>query len=215
MQHSCCINAALVKYAGVVQTEGLDELLAATASVVEVHGVAGVTGEMIAGAAGVNRVTLYRRGHTPQALLIATAQAAADRFREAALGPLTHPGSAAERLDLLVEVLFEFADRHLALLAGFYDGPSAVFHLGGEDPGRALEAVSRLEYTEPFERILRDGETDGTLTAADPRGDAELIFNAAGWTYVHLRRSHQWKPIRARSQVRRLVAGLVRPRPAT
>jgi len=190
-----------------------EDLVAATASVVDARGVGGVTGELIAEAAGVNRVTLYRRGHTPQALVLAAAETAATRFREAALGPLTHPGTAAERLDLLLEVLFDFADRHLALLAGLYDGPSAVFHLGGDDPSQAVEAVSRLEYTEPFERLLRDGTGDGTLSTVDPRGDAELIFNAAGWTYVHLRRSHNWAPDRARSDVRRIVAGLVQHHP--
>jgi AcrR family transcriptional regulator len=198
-----------------VSTAPSDELIAATASVVDAHGVGGVTGELIAEAAGLNRVTLYRRGHTPQALLLAAAQAAAGRFREAALGPLTDSGTAAERLDLLLEVLFEFADGHLALLAGLYDGPSAVFHLGGDEPGDALEAVSRLEYTEPFERLLRDGDADGTVACADPRGDAELIFNAAGWTYIHLRRSHHWAPERARSDVRRIVNGLVQPRAVT
>ena len=50
----------------------------------------------------------------------------------------------------------------------------------GDDPARALEVVSRLEYTEPFDRLLRDGKRDGTLASADPREDAELIFNTAG-----------------------------------
>jgi AcrR family transcriptional regulator len=192
-----------------------DDLIAATVAVVEAHGLGGTTGELIAEAAGVNRVTLYRRGHTPQALLIAAAEAAAARFREASLGPLTHPGSAAQRLDLLLDVLFDFADQHLALLAGLYDGPTAAFHLAGDEPGRAMEVVSRLEYTEPFDRLLRDGKRDGTLASADPRGDAELIFNAAGWTYVHLRRSHQWKPKRARVAVGRIVEGLVFLSPAS
>jgi AcrR family transcriptional regulator len=198
-----------------VSTGPSDELIAATAAVVDAHGVGGVTGELIAEAAGLNRVTLYRRGHTPQALLLASAHAAAGRFREAALGPLTHSGTAAERLDLLLEVLFDFADGHLALLAGLYDGPSAVFHLGGDEPDDALEAVSRLEYTEPFERLLRDGDADGTLACVDPNGDAELIFNAAGWTYIHLRRSHHWTPERARTAVRRIVAGLVQQHAVT
>jgi hypothetical protein len=78
-----------------------------------------------------------------------------------------------------------------------------------DDPARALEVVSRLEYTEPFDRLLRDGKRDGTLASADPRGDAELIFNTAGWTYIHLRRSHRWKQKRVREAVRRIIEGLV------
>jgi AcrR family transcriptional regulator len=64
--------------------------------VVGAHGVGGVTGELIAEAAGLNRVTLYRRGHTPQAVVLAAAEAAANRFLEAALVPLTHSGTAAD-----------------------------------------------------------------------------------------------------------------------
>jgi AcrR family transcriptional regulator len=112
--------------------------------VVGAHGVGGVTGELIAEAAGLNRVTLYRRGHTPQAVVLAAAEAAANRFLEAALVPLTHSGTAAERLDLLLEVLFDFADGHLALLARLYDGPRAAPLPGGDGPDReAAEALDR------------------------------------------------------------------------
>lgn len=179
------------------------ELVAAVEVALEEHGWGGATAELIAEAAGINRVTLYRRGLTRERLLAAAALAAAEEFRAAALPCLTAPGSARERLDLLLVALYDLADRHLALLAGLYDGPTALFHIGldGDDP----TSITRLEYTEPFQRLLRDGQSDGTLRSNAPPEDAELIFNTAGWTYIHLRRSHQWAPRRARIAVNRLA----------
>ena len=175
------------------------ELLAAVERALEHHGLDAVTLEHIATEAGINRVTLYRRGHTREALLAEVALAASIEFRDAALPALTHQGTGAERLDLLIEALLDLADRHLALVSGLYDGPTAIFHLGIEDQA----VLTRFEYTEPFGRILADGVADGTLTSVDPSEDAEVLFNLIGWTYVHLRRSHGWSPARARPAVKR------------
>lgn len=175
------------------------ELRAAVERALDHRGLGAVTLEHIAAEAGVSRVTLYRRGHTREALLAEVALAASIEFRDAALPALTHHGTGAERLDLLIEALLDQADRHLALVSGLYDGPTAIFHLGIEDRG----ALTRFEYTEPFERIIADGVADGTLTSADPTEDAEVLFNLIGWTYVHLRRSHGWSPARARPAVKR------------
>lgn len=175
------------------------ELLASVERALEGHGIDAVTLEHIATEAGVNRVTLYRQGHTRESLLTATALQAASEFRDAALPALTHPGTGAARLHLLLDALFDLADHHLALLAGLYDGPTAIFHLAVDDH----RVLTRLEYTEPFARILADGVRDGTLTSDNPTEDAEILFNLAGWTYIHLRRSHGWSADRARAGVQR------------
>jgi AcrR family transcriptional regulator len=182
------------------------DLVQAAEAVLDRHGWHGMTAELIAEAAGINRVTLYRRGHNAATLMAAAVTAAAREFREGALGALSDGGTACHRLTLLLEALFDVADRHLALLALLYDGPTAVFHLSGGDSDAA---VTRFEYTEPFERILRDGLTDATLTTSDPSRDAELIFNVAGWTYVHMRRSHGQPAERARADLHRLIGALV------
>ena len=178
---------------------GSADLLAAVERALDAHGMDAVTLEHIAAEADINRVTLYRRGHTREALLTQTALQAASEFRDAALPALTHPGTGAARLELLFNALFDLADRHLALLAGLYDGPTAVFHLAVADH----RVLTRLEYTEPFARVLIDGVADGTLISDNPTEDAEILFNLAGWTYVHLRRSHGWSSKRARAGVRR------------
>jgi AcrR family transcriptional regulator len=185
------------------------ELIAATEAVLDGHGWTGLTAELIADAAGINRVTLYRRGHTTAVLLTAAANEAAKEFERAALTALTRPGSAIERLRTLLDALYQLADDHLALLAGLFDGPTAMFHLGGTAGDAPI--LTRLEYTEPFERLLRDGDHDGTLHSDKPRQDAELIFNTAGWTYIHLRRSHQWSTHRARAAVTRVATAFISP----
>ncbi len=187
-------------------------LIDAAEAVLEERGWHGMTAELIAQEAGINRVTLYRNGHNAASLVTAAASAAAVEFRGAVLPALADGGTAEHRLTLLLEALFDVADRHLALLALLYDGPTAMFHLS--DGGKAATTVTRFEYTEPFERVLRDGLADGTLASADPARDAELIFNAAGWTYVHLRRSHGHTRKRARSEVHRLIAALATTAPS-
>ncbi len=184
-----------------------DNLLAAVEQTMEERGFAGATAEAIAEAAGISRVTLYRRGISRENLIAAAAIRAASEFREATLGPLTHTGTGRERLALLLTALFEMADRHLALLAALYDGPTALFHLQGKDGDAS--ALTRFEYTEPFARLLQDGVADGSLESANPEEDAELIFNSAGWTYVHFRRSHRWSVARTRRAVAAIAMAFV------
>ncbi len=176
-----------------------DELLSSVESAIGEHGFDAVTFEQIAEEAGLNRVTLYRRGHTRESLLTEVAAVAAAEFREACLPALTHPGTAPERLYLLSEALFDLADRHLALLAGLFDGPTAIFHLTVDDH----QVLTRLEYSDPFQRILSDGAAEGSMDSDAPGEDAEVLFNLLGWTYIHLRRSHGWEPERAREATRR------------
>jgi len=186
-----------------------DRLLQAVDSVVEKNGWAGTTAELVARAAGVNRTTLYRNGFTRERLLAEAAAASSAEFAAASLAPLTASGTALDRMHLLLDTLYDIADEHLGLLAGLYDGPSAIFHLGldTDDP----TALTRFEYTDPFQRLLTDGNLDGTLLSSDPPGDAELIFNVAGWTYIHFRRSHGWTPAKTRPAVTRITLGAFLP----
>jgi len=187
------------------------QLRNAVDTVVNGRGWAGTTAELVARAAGVNRTTLYRNGFTRERLLAEAAAASARDFEAATLAPLTAAGSAKDRMLLLLDALYGLADEHLGLLAGLFDGPSAIFHmaLDTDDP----TALTRLEYTDPFQRLLTDGNTDGTLASSDTGTDAELIFNTAGWTYIHFRRSHGWSPEKARPAVTRVTLGAFIPCP--
>lgn len=167
-------------------------VLAAAARVFEEHGYAGATIERIAGEAGVSRVTLHRRGLTKDALLGELVTAATDDYRDRMWTVLTADGDGAARLRQALEALCAAAEQHMALLVALRAQSDAVFHRDDQE-----EALTRTVFTEPLERLLRDGRADGSLRAVDPVEMATVLFNLVGWTYIHLRTGHGWRPERA------------------
>jgi AcrR family transcriptional regulator len=172
-------------------------ILSAARQAVERHGWREATLERIAGAAGLSRMTLHRRGVTRTAVLAGLANLLEEDFRSALWPALTAPGSARERLELACEGMCDVAERNLELLAALGDAPrDRIFHEEGEG------VLTRRVFTEPVERLLRDGAADGSLRAVeDPAETATVLFNLIGWTYRHLRRGHGWSPERARRGV--------------
>lgn len=151
--------------------------------------------ERIAREAGISRVTLHRRGLSKKQILGRLAEHAVDRYREAIWPALTASGSGRERLQVALEVICELAEENLNLLLALDAAANAtVFHASGEP-----EALTRSVFTEPLERLLRDGAADGTLRRTDFVETATVLFNLVGWTYIHLRSGHGWSPERARS----------------
>lgn len=155
--------------------------------------------ERIAQEAGVSRVTLHRRGVTREGLLAVLAERATEEYRRALWPALTTRGSGRERLERALEAICEVAEANLPLLAALQAESDAVFH--DERSGGDEEVATRTSFTEPLERLLIDGQADGTLRANDPLETATLLFNQVGWTYLHLRSGHRWAPERARRSV--------------
>ncbi|MEQ4722063.1 TetR/AcrR family transcriptional regulator [Nonomuraea sp. B19D2] len=183
-------------------------LVDATAAAVSRWGLAGLTLERVADEAGISRTTLHRRGVSRDDLVGALAARAADEFRAALWPALTSPGNAVERLRAMLEAMFQVADQHLELLAGMYVAHGEMFH----EPGP--EAMVVDVFASPFDRVLRDGALDGSLRQVPPTITATVLFNTAGWGYVHLRASHKWPQDRARDAVIGLVVtGLLPPGP--
>ncbi len=168
-------------------------LLDAGRQAVARHGVAGATLERIAEAAGVSRTTLHRRGVSRETILTRLGEEAAEAYRNALWPALTSAGSGRERLDLALTALCEVAESNLELLLALGSQTDAVFHEEGAD-----QAMTRSPFTEPLERLLRDGAADGTLRDLDPGEYATVLFNLVGWTYLHLRARHGWPAARAR-----------------
>jgi hypothetical protein len=106
---------------------------------------------------------------------------------------LTGSGTGAERLTLALEALCDAAEEHMALLVALRAQSDGIFHRD-ED-----EALTRSVFTEPLEKLLREGVADGSLREVDPTEYATVLFNVVGWTYIHLRTGHGWKPERAHS----------------
>lgn len=180
-------------------TAKADVLLAAR-RVFEVHGYGGATIERIAAEAGVSRVTLHRRGMTKDSLLGDLMQSATEDYRGQMWPALTAEGSGAERLSQALETLCASAEGHLALLVALRAQSDAMFHREDEE-----EALTRTVFTEPLERLLRDGMADGSLREVDPVETATVLFNLVGWTYIHLRTGHGWRPERAARATLELV----------
>ena len=157
------------------------------------HGYAGASMERIAAEAGLSRVTLHRQGITRDILLGALAGRATEDYRRTLWPALTTSGPAAARLEQALTSLCEVAERHMALLVALRAQADAIFHRTDQD-----EADTRTVFTEPLERLLRDGAADGTLRDVDPVETATVLFNVVGWTYIHLRTGHGWNPERAR-----------------
>ncbi len=168
------------------------DLLEAARRVFSTHGYSGATVERIAEEAGVSRVTLHRRGVSKDGLLAELVAETTEDYRRALWPALTAEGSGAERLTWALEAHCGVAEEHMGLLLALRAQADGVFH---EDEDG--EALTRNVFTEPLERILRDGVADGSLRTIDPEETATVLFNLVGWTYVHLRSGHRWSPERA------------------
>lgn len=180
-------------------------LMEAAQRAIEAHGYAGATLERIADEAGLSRVTLHRRGVSKDGLLADLVARATEDYRAAMWPALTGEGTGADRLHDALAALCGAAEQHLALLVALRSQSDAVFHR------REDVALTRGVWTAPLERLLRDGTADGSLRPVeDPREMATLLFNMVGWTYVHLRTAHGWKPERAtRTVLEPLFGGLL------
>jgi AcrR family transcriptional regulator len=164
-----------------------------------------VTTDDLARAAGVSRMTLHRRGVSKQDVLDRLGDALAAEHREALLPALAHPGTGRERLELALNAMLAVDERYLALLDALADQTGAVFHERGDGA-----VLTQPRFTDALRRILEDGVRDGTLRADDPVEAATLLFNAAGWTYRHMRTGHRWPAERARTRVVALLIDGVR-----
>jgi AcrR family transcriptional regulator len=171
------------------------------------HGPQAVTMERIAGAMGISRMTLHRRGLSREAIIARLRDEMAREERDAQWPAMTASGSAAERLELALRALCRVTEANLDLLEALAaDAWDAVYHEAGDD------ALTRREFTAPLRRLLEDGAADGTL---DPGGDldetATVLYNQIGWTYRHLRSGHRWRARRTEDAVVRLALnGVVR-----
>ncbi|HUY59752.1 MAG TPA: hypothetical protein VMV16_08590 [Solirubrobacteraceae bacterium] len=158
----------------------------------------------LARSAGLSRMTLHRRGISRADILAGLGELLESEYQAAALPALASLAPAPERLAMMLSAICEIDERYLGLMEALSTQLEAIYHEPGEG-----EVLTRAPFVGAISRILQDGVSDGTLVV---RGDLDetstLLFNAAGWTYRHMRTGHRWPDEKAREQiVALLVAG--------
>jgi AcrR family transcriptional regulator len=172
-----------------------EELRFATIEVLRERGWEGLTLERVSEVAGRARSTLWRQGLTRDVLIAALVGELAEDFRSAMYPILTSTGSGRERFTRGLEALCDLLDRHLPLMLA----TDEAFH-------QKAAPDQPPDYLRPFIQFLREGAADGSLSAGeDTVRAADLAFNAAAWTFVHLRGRHGWEAEEARDRVVGLV----------
>lgn len=159
-----------------------------------------VTIEELARAAGLSRMTLYRRGIDKRAVLDQLRSLLEEEYRVAVMPALVSSAPAAERLALALAALCTVNERYLHLIDSLGRAREFLFHEQGEGP-----VMTRVSFTDGLRRILEDGIADGSLRACDSDERATLLFNATAWTYRHMRTGHRWPANRVREQVVELL----------
>ncbi|MBA2764816.1 MAG: TetR/AcrR family transcriptional regulator [Thermoleophilaceae bacterium] len=180
-----------------------DELLDAGRRAFARFGYHGATAERIAEEAGVSRVTLHRRGVSKELILGELSERAVEAYRAALWPALTASGNGRDRLERALEAVCGVAEEHLDMLLALRAQSDLVFHEDADE-----EVATRSVFTEPLERLLLDGISDGSLRPVDAQETATMLFNLVGWTYVHLRTGHRWSAERARAVVPLAIGGL-------
>jgi len=185
-----------------------EEALRRARDAIERDGWEAATMERLAGALGVSRMTLHRRGVRREHVLAALGALLRDDYRRALEPALTAPGDGRARLGLALTALCAVTEQNLALLAALDSAErDEIFHAApGTEPAADDGVLTRASFTAPIEALLRDGIADGSL-ALDPDERAPeaatVLFNLLSWTYRHLRLGHRWPPERAATAVTR------------
>lgn len=179
-----------------------DAWVDAAATLLDRAGLAGLTITAIAKEAGVSRVTLHRHGATVDDYVIAALGRASEDLRSSLWPVLTGTGSGIDRLREALAIVCEVSDRHAGIMMAMFGAPAWPLP---DQPGR----TTSFEFIEPFERLVRDGVSDGSLDSDDPLADATLVANAVAWTYLHMRHAHRWDHDRAVARVVAMATSLV------
>ena len=147
----------------------------------------------IADEAGVSRMTLHRRGLGREEIFALLARDYEAAFRNALWPAVTGRGTGVERLEAMLVAVCEVTEDHLSFLAALDEESDKRFFHESDDVVRSREG-----YINPIERLLADGIADGSIRPVEVEETATVIVNAVDRTYRHLRRAHDWDPVRSR-----------------
>ena len=160
---------------------------------IEAGGWQAATLTRIADEAGVSRMTLHRRGLGREEIFALLARDYEEAFRVALWPAVTGRGTGVERLEAMLVAVCEVTEDHLAFLTALDEESDKRFFHESD-----VEVRSRDGYIDPIERLLADGIADGSIRPVEVEETATVIVNAVDRTYRHLRRAHDWDPLRSR-----------------
>ena len=147
----------------------------------------------IAQEAGLSRMTLHRRGLGRDEIFALLARDYEEAFRAALWPSVTGRGTGSERLEAMLVAVCEVTEDHLSFLAALDEEADRRFFHESDD-----EVHSREGYINPIERLLADGIADGSIRPVGIEVTATVLVNVVDRTYRHLRRAHDWDPVRSR-----------------
>lgn len=166
-----------------------DGLYRATVAVLADSGWDGLTLERVAERAGRSRVTLWRNGITRESLIEGLLRRLAEDYRDAMLPVLTAGGDARARLERAMHALCDVVDAHADLLSVSDD----MFHRA------TAQGFVPLKFLDPFVTGVRAARAEKTLHAKGTDAElADVLFNSAAWSYLHLRARHGWPAAKTR-----------------
>jgi hypothetical protein len=94
------------------------------------------------------------------------------------------------------------------VVAAVHRGPAAP---AATPDDLADDRTTSLQFIEPIERLLRDGQLDGSLVVDDVRTEATITANSVAWTYLHRRHAHGWDVPTATERTVRLATAHLLP----
>ena len=163
-----------------VSAEMAQKLMAAADLFAE-RGLDDTKTEDIAAATGIPKATIYYYFEGKEEVLSFIFGVVLDAVQEAVTGAIAGPGSAAERLEQVVEA-------HLGVFAALLKASQALhFDLGRAARIPEVAERSNASFIAPVSALLREGVADGSFEPiADPRLTAIALLGMISTAAIHV-----------------------------
>jgi AcrR family transcriptional regulator len=163
-----------------VSAEMAAKLMAAAALFAE-RGLDDTKTEDIAAVTGIPKATIYYYFEGKEEVLSFIFGVVLDAVQDAVTGAVARPGTAAERLALVIEA-------HLGVFAEYPEASQALhFDLGRAARIPEVAARSNSSFIAPVAALLREGVADGSIEAIpDPRLTAIALLGMISTAAIHV-----------------------------
>lgn len=159
----------------------------------------------VAARAGVARATLYYYFRGKDDLFLFLLRGGVGMLRASIDEALALGGTAAERLERLL-------DRLVDLYTEYRDLSLVVFQQLGRLHGNdEMHAWMNEQAGTPIIELLAEGVRDGSLKPVDPETTAPALFGAVSWAFLHYAFFHETVPVdKVKQTLHQLLLGGLR-----